>query len=525
MSVADSSTAGDAADASAVPPDAARLEWLWSEYEAQLAEQKAWADEGMDIFPSAGIVVKTTLLAPPTRPSPQFPPLTPEQRGVRMKFFVNLCSDPALAMPHLEPDGQGGEHLRVPISAGPVVLDVEKDGTTPCLVTDLVLNPETVARAANDKDFRTFMAGFALQKVEQKFQCKLATEAHEIKWPKMKYKGSLPPPPQHIRRPKGAHIEPEDPHAAARAASAAADAALPSEDALEERRRAAAAARIEALRAMEERESGIVMGKASATASSAVGGIFTSNEAAEAAAQAEMEQSPVERRAAAMAAAVKPNAKIEVMKDEPAAAAPPSKPAAAAAPSSASRAAAASSVSAAAGAPASPSSPSSSLPEHSIFYLKSLSADATAVPAAEWDMGGSDEEAADLPLPAAVRLLVVLPLLTRGAAELEVLVTAESVSVRSSDECRAAGQHHYALHAAFPFLVDDASAECKFSKKTRTLTLTLPVTALKPLPDVELEPAALPAASAATATATLAVDWKAKLGLSNTTMFELVSES
>lgn len=76
----------------------------------------------------------------------------------------------------------------------------------------------------------------------------------------------------------------------------------------------------------------------------------------------------------------------------------------------------------------------------------------------------------------------------------------------------------------FPFLLDEERASCKFAKKTHTLTLTLPVTAKKPLPaDEDLiidEPAAIPAASTAPT-----VDWRAKLGLTNTVMFQLVSEA
>ena len=86
----------------------------------------------------------------------------------------------------------------------------------------------------------------------------------------------------------------------------------------------------------------------------------------------------------------------------------------------------------------------------------------------------------------------------------------------------------------FPFLLDDASSECKFSKKTRTLTLTMPVTGLKALPadadlpiDAAHEPATPTSQSAATAAAAATppiIDWQAKLGLTNTFMYELVSE-
>ena len=42
------------AGAEATPPDAARLEWLWSEYEKQRDEAKQYQEEGMDIFPTPG---------------------------------------------------------------------------------------------------------------------------------------------------------------------------------------------------------------------------------------------------------------------------------------------------------------------------------------------------------------------------------------------------------------------------------------------------------------------------------------
>ena len=54
MSSAPASSADASAAAAGGPPDAARLEWLWQEYEKQMAEQKQYQDEGMDIYPTPG---------------------------------------------------------------------------------------------------------------------------------------------------------------------------------------------------------------------------------------------------------------------------------------------------------------------------------------------------------------------------------------------------------------------------------------------------------------------------------------
>ncbi len=534
------SSAASAADGGDAPPaatvqDAARLEWLWSEYEQEQARMRAYEAEGMDIYPSAGFVVKTVLLSAPSRPSAQFPALTPAQVGAgKLKFFLNVCSDPSLALPSMEDDGQGGQRLRVPISAGPVLLDVEKDGSTPCLVCDVVLNPDTVVRASSDKDFRLFMCGFALGKIQDKHHCALQLEAGEIKFPKMKFKGALPPKTQHIRRPKGAHIEPEDAHAEQRRRNAAAggggggggEAATGREDGVIsdeekiERMRAAAAARTEALRQATERESGLTMSKGAAIASSGGANIFTSEQQAAAAAEAAPSVDPFSNSKPAPAAAAA--SKIEVLSDEPAAA-----PAAAA---SSPAAAASASVSASAGAPAAHVASSSSLPDHQIWYLKPSAAAAddaagttaaaellpppVAVPASEWDIDLSPT------LPEAIRVTVTLPLLSAkgGAGELEVSIAAEAVSIASSEEFR--DKHAYQLHMAFPFLIDADHSECKWSKKTRVLTLTLPVTGLREVPQVEDE-AASASASASVAAAVPAKDWKMLLGLANTVMYDL----
>ena len=421
---------------------------------------------------ATGFVVKSALLSAPSRPSPQFPSLPPMAAGQRIKLFLNLCSDAAIALPSMQQDAEGNEQLRVPVSAGPVTLGVDKDGVTPVLVTDMVLNPASVSRASTEKDFRAFIAGFTLQKVQEKYHCVVDLGEQSIKFPKMRYKGPLPPPSQHIRRPAGAHIEPEAP--LGRGQTEEQNRAY--EDAMEERRKAAQLARIEALRAMEERESGIIMsgGKAAATAAAKAASstpIFTSAEAAKAAEEADSAKSPVDRM---MAASSKESAKIEVISEEPAAAAPaaaaarqrsaqpqPAKSASSAAESSmaasSSAAAPASSSTAtvAAAAPAASAAPvDPRLPSHVISYLKS---NGSSVPASEWDLdltsaspaaasaGPTDEDDEDsLLLPAAVQVLISLPL-AGSAQEIDVDITKAGVDLASKP---GQDKHQYRLHVS-----------------------------------------------------------------------------
>lgn len=51
---AGSSNAAAAGSGSAELPDAARLEWLWGEYEKQMEQIKQQQEEGMDIYPTMG---------------------------------------------------------------------------------------------------------------------------------------------------------------------------------------------------------------------------------------------------------------------------------------------------------------------------------------------------------------------------------------------------------------------------------------------------------------------------------------
>lgn len=400
-------------------------------------------------------MVKSALLSAPSRPSPQFPALPPLAAGQRIKLFLNLCSDSAIALPSMQQDAEGNEQLRVPVSAGPVSLAVDKDGVTPVLVTDMVLNPASIARATSEKDFRAFIAGFTLQKVQEKYHCVVDLGEQSIKYPKLRYKGPLPPPSQHIRRPAGAHIEPEAP--VGRGQTEEQNRAY--EDAMEERRKAAQLARIEALRAMEERESGIIMGtKGKAAATASAGPVFTSAEAAQAAEEAESAKSPVDR-----VLAKKESAKIEVISDEPAApaaaaAAPArqrSQPAtsassaasAIAAASSAAAPAAAASSAATAAAAAAPVDPR--LPSHVISYLKS---NGSSVPAAEWDIDltapaapGDEDDDTSLLIPAAIQVLISLPL-AGSAHEIDVDITREGVDLASKAEME--GKHQYRLHVS-----------------------------------------------------------------------------
>lgn len=466
-------------------PDSARLEWLWSEYEKQTAEAQQWAEEGLDIYPTPGLVMKTRLISAPTRPTPQFPPLTPEQVRSKMKFFVNLCSDAAIELPSMMQAPDGSEQLRVPISAGPVTLDVLKDGVTECLCCDIVLNPDSIAKATVERDFRQFISSFAIQKLEEKYKVKLADGDADIRWPKnLKYKGNtLAPRAQHIRRPKKAHLEEQK--------DGDEEDEKTREASVEERREAAKLARLEALRAAEERESGIQMSRSAnrgGVGGLPAGEVFTSEEQAAKAAQVEptlggeaqllqQQQQP-------------PKKKIEVVSEERTKR------------SETAASAAASSSSAAAG----ESTAASPVPSHTISYLKSLSPE-VSVPPSEWDIDLSSP-------PEAIRVAVVLPRVNKSSEEVEVIATNTGVEIVSRPEWAAT--HAYHLHMQFPFLLGEEATVCKFAKKTRTLTLEFPVVGKR---DFEAEEAA--AATAAEEAAEqerrnlVVVDWQDELRLTN----------
>jgi len=563
---------GSATGAAAL--DEARLEWLWSEYERQMEESKQYQALGQDIFPQPGFVIKTFLHSAPSRPVPQFPTLSPEQLRAagagpgasvqnRIKFFVNVCSDPAIELPHMQPAPDGTEQLRVPLSLGPVhqlaataasEADDPSTSNAVSLVTDVVLNPASVAQCAQDKDFRSFLASFILQKVEAKYKLKLKTDPaaasgtgeHSVKFPKLKYKGTLPPPPHHIRRTAAqmnkATIEEEKevPTPAAlnrRGVDGEVEhdnSMIPTEAERERRAAAAKEARLKALREEAEREHGIRMPSSAPgssnhsvgpTSSAGEPQVFLTEEAAVEARQKEWEAiasgkfpTSHDTRPSAVAATTSAAAKIEVIEDTPT-----QHPGAlAAAASSASTAAAPS--------PATPASSSSSpnIPSYSIYYLKASSASSSStpsrVPAHEWDLS--------LPLlPQSIELLISLPGVSRGSEmELNVVEDAGIIELQSVESCR--NKHSWQMHVQLPFVLDESgeSARCSFSKKNQTMTIIMPVKDKRKLEEeAEREDGQTAAASTSKGTTVTSskpmIDWSARLGLTNTLMYQLASDA
>lgn len=340
--------------------------------------------------------------------------LTPSQEASKCKVFINICSDPSIELPSIIHDQQGGEQLRIPISVGPFNLDKEKDGETDCLTCDVVLNPDSITKASKEKEFRIFLSGFVLQKLEEKY--KLRLDGSSLKFPKMKYKGSTPAP-QHIRRPKGAHVETiRDEEEESKNGN--------TPEAIEERRKAASLARIEALRALEERESGIQMSKSNAATASSSSAhdseVFLSAEHAEAAAAAKQASLAFDSNPYG-SSSKKKESKIEVLSTEDAIATPASKPSADAT----------STVTTA----VPPPPPSSSLPTYTLSYLKSLDS-SIRVPPSEWDL--------DLALPSIVLLTIDLPYVQAGAKEVDVEIeTNGRIVLQTKQEWKE--KHQYQL--------------------------------------------------------------------------------
>lgn len=114
------------------------------------------------------------------------------------KIFINICKHERIAEPiPLEADEQEEDDaikFKIPLSCGQVRTDNDKSGK-PCKVYDVIVNPNTIQRCADDNEFRRFVAALCMTWIKQKsepdlnadefknvnFKCKGVAEAQRIR--------------------------------------------------------------------------------------------------------------------------------------------------------------------------------------------------------------------------------------------------------------------------------------------------------------------------------------------------------
>jgi hypothetical protein len=156
----------------------AKLEDLWAQYEKAVKDKQQFNEESLEIYPAPGFVVKTWELD--------------DKQAIVRKVFVNVCSEPSIGAPVEQQDEANNEtKLRIPISCGApreLVDPKSQGGKAKVLVFDVVFNPATVAKAAQDQNVRQMISEFALQNLVRKHDVRVSTQ---MKWPKMRfYKGN-----------------------------------------------------------------------------------------------------------------------------------------------------------------------------------------------------------------------------------------------------------------------------------------------------------------------------------------------
>lgn len=107
----------------------------------------------MYVIPEPGFCIKCTTLK------------------TKMKVFINICKHERIAEPiPLEPDEQEeGDAIKfkIPLSCGQARTEKDKAGQ-PCKVYDVIVNPTTVQRCAEDAEFRRFVAALCMTWIKQK---------------------------------------------------------------------------------------------------------------------------------------------------------------------------------------------------------------------------------------------------------------------------------------------------------------------------------------------------------------------
>jgi hypothetical protein len=145
----------------------------------KLSQQK---QKGLEIQPIPGFVYKTL------------------RADDKKKVIINITSHEILEKPavkkKLDKDGNEVEGINIPISVGIGREETDKSGI-PCLVYDLIVNPEVIQEVDEDKTgkYRDFICQLGLQSLEQKYQQSLEKK---YKLPKLKYFGDLENIPKQV---------------------------------------------------------------------------------------------------------------------------------------------------------------------------------------------------------------------------------------------------------------------------------------------------------------------------------------
>ena len=145
-------------------------------YEAEI--QQLERDNGMDIkfiTPEPGYVLKTSV-------------------DGSTKAFINVCKNDKVAQPSSKKEkganGHYGMAWSIPHSFAPVRDDFDKNGQK-CKVFDFVIHPDTYRMAESNARFKKMINDTAMEGIERQF--KMTVDKKNVKYPKMKFKGTISP--------------------------------------------------------------------------------------------------------------------------------------------------------------------------------------------------------------------------------------------------------------------------------------------------------------------------------------------
>ncbi|PFH38442.1 hypothetical protein BESB_007840 [Besnoitia besnoiti] len=128
------------------------------------------------------------------------------------KLFVNICVHSQIEPWHykylLSEDveheaDQDAQGVRIPLSVGERTECTDKEGQF-CVSFDLIFNPGTVQECFREPRLKQLLAEFSLAAVSHKYGLTLRKE---FSFPKLRYKGRLPPPPQRVKATANANIQ------------------------------------------------------------------------------------------------------------------------------------------------------------------------------------------------------------------------------------------------------------------------------------------------------------------------------